>query len=252
MDMVYHDLGSIIEKVIEAHGGASRWRDLEAVEAIISVRGFLFKAKRRPILNRVRVRASTREPQFIFYDYPRTGQKSEFIGNEEVRITGPDNRVVTSRLQPRSAIRRLRRQLYWDALDFTYFGGYATWNYLVTPFLFLRDDFHFEKLEPISSDLEYPLRLQVSFPQDLPTHCKKQIFYFDRKCLLRRLDYTAEVVSRWAHAAHICENYQDFDGFKIPTTRRVLPLLMGNRPLSGPVIVAIDIHEFQSLSLAGI
>ena len=74
---------------------------------------------------------------------------------------------------------------------------------------------------------------------------EKQIFYFDRNCLLRRLDYTAEVVSRWAHAAHICENYQDFDGFKIPTTRRVLPLLIGNKPLSRPVIVAIDIHEFQ-------
>jgi hypothetical protein len=136
--MGYHDVSSIIEKVIEAHGGASRWQDLEAVEAIISVRGFLFKAKRRPILNRVRVRASTRKPQFTFFDYPRLGQKSEFIGNEEVRITGADNRVVTSRLQPGSAIRRLRRQLYWDALDFTYFGGYATWNYLVTPFLFLR------------------------------------------------------------------------------------------------------------------
>ena len=139
--MVYQDVGTIIEKVIQAHGCASRWRDLEAIEAIISVWGFLFKAKRRPILNRVRVMASTREPQFTFYDYPRTGQNSEFIGNEEVRITGADNRVVTNRLQPRSAIRRLRRQLYWDALDFIHFGIYATWNYLVTPFLFLRDDF---------------------------------------------------------------------------------------------------------------
>jgi hypothetical protein len=71
-----------------------------------------------------------------FYDYVRTDQNSEFMGNEEVRITDPDNWVLTSRLQPRSAIRRLRRQLYWDAFYFTYFGGNATWNYLVTPFLF--------------------------------------------------------------------------------------------------------------------
>jgi hypothetical protein len=70
--MGYHDVSSIIEKVIEAHGGASRWQDLEAVEAIISVRGFLFKAKRRPILNRVRVRASTRKPQFTFNKPPAT------------------------------------------------------------------------------------------------------------------------------------------------------------------------------------
>jgi len=62
-----------------------------------------------------------------------------------------------------------------------------------------------------------------------------------------RLD---EVVSRLAHAAHICENYQDFDGIKIPTKRRVLPLPFGHKPLSGPVIVAIDIHEFSALSSA--
>jgi hypothetical protein len=111
--------------------------------------------------------------------------------------------------------------------------------------LLLRNDFYFEKIEPVFADSEYPLQLQVIFPQDWPTHCKKQTFYFDGDYLLRRLDYTAEVVSRWAHAAHICENYRDFDGFKIPTKRRVLPLLIGKKPLAGPVIVAIDIHELQ-------
>ena len=124
-----NDVQKIVQKIVEAHGRASRWRQLEAVEAIISVRGFLFKAKRRPILNRVRIRASTREPKFTFYDYPRAGRNSESIGNEEVRITDADHQVLVSRLQPRVAIRRLRRQLYWDALDFAYFGGYATWNY---------------------------------------------------------------------------------------------------------------------------
>ena len=248
--MADNDVQKIIEKIFDSHGGAARWRKLESIEAIISVRGFLFKAKRRPVLNRVRVRAFTREPRFTFYDYPRSGRNSEFIGNEEVRITDADNQVLTNRLQPRSAMRRIRRQLYWDALDFTYFGGYATWNYLVTPFLFLSNDFYFEKIEPVFADPEYPLQLQVLFPRDLPTHCKKQTFYFDRDYLLRRLDYTAEVVSRWAHAAHLCENYREFDGFKIPTKRRVLPLLIGKKPLAGPVIVAIDIHELRFLSSA--
>jgi len=245
------DVRKIVEKIIEAHGSASRWHKLESVEAIISVRGFLFKAKRRPILNLVRIRASTREPKFTFYDYPRAGRNSEFIGNDEVRITDADHQVLVSRPQPRAAIRQIRRLLYWDALDFAYFGGYATWNYLVTPFLFMRDDLHFESIETLSAESEYPLQLKVSFPRDFPTHCKTQIFYFDRNYLLRRLDYTAEVVSRWAHAAHICENYQDFDGIKIPTKRRVLPLLIGKKPLAGPVIVAIDIHELRLLSSAG-
>jgi hypothetical protein len=245
--MINNNVHKIVEQVIEAHGGVGRWNELKAVEANISVSGFLFKAKRRPIINRVRVRASVRTPEFTFYDIPRAGQNSVFLGDEEVRIVNEDNQVVASRRQPRAAIRSLRRQLYWDALDFAYFGGYATWNYLVTPFLFLKDGFNLEMLEPLSQIPEFPLRLQVIFPDSLPTHCKKQIFYFDQDYLLRRLDYTAEVVSRWAHAAHICENYQDFDGIKIPTKRRVLPLPFGKKPLSGPVIVAIDIHEFSPM-----
>ncbi len=238
---------AILDKVIQAHGSAGRWRELAAVEAIISARGFLFTAKRRPHLNHVRVRAFTREPRFIFYDFPRAGQTAELKGKNEVRITGPGNQIESSRMQPRAAIRSLRRQLYWDDLDFIYFGGYATWNYLVTPFLFLREGFVFDVLEPLAG-IDCPFRLQATFPDDLPTHCRKQIFHFDRDYLLRRLDYTAEVVGRWAHAAHLCENYQDFEGIRIPTIRRVRPLFSGSRPWPFPTIVAIDIHELRLLA----
>jgi hypothetical protein len=246
--METNDVRNMVEKVIEAHGGSARWKNLEAVEAVISAWGFLFKAKRRPVLNRIRVRASTREPHFTFYDFPRPGQAAELIGDKEVRIIGADHQLIAGRHQPRLALKSLRRQLYWDDLDFIYFGGYATWNYLVTPFLFLRDDFYFEELEPLAAAPEFPLRLKVGFPDDVPAHCKTQIFYFDNNYLLRRLDYTAEVISRWARAAHICENYQDFDGFKIPTKRRVFPLLFSNQPLKRPIIVAIDIHELHPFS----
>ena len=237
----------VVEKVVDAHGGAARWHSLEAVEAVISVRGFLFAIKRRPILDRIRVRASIHEPKFVFYGYPRAGRNSVFVGNEEVCITSGDNQVLVSRQQPRAAFRHFRQQLYWDALDFTYFGGYATWNYLVTPFLFLKKNIRFEELEPLPSDSEYLPRLRVSFPEGFPTHCQKQIFYFDRNYHLRRLDYTAEVISRWARGAHYCDNYQDFEGFKVPTKRRVYPLFVGSRRLPGPIIVALDIHDFRPI-----
>ena len=233
----------ILEKVIQAQGGAESWQSAAAVEAIISARGFLFTAKRRPILKRVRVRASVHEPRFVFYDFPQPGQTAELCGAEEVKITGPDHQISAFRTQPRAAFRSLRRQLYWDDLDFTYFGGYATWNYLVTPFLFLMKEVRLTALAPVTG-IGYPIRLQARFPDDLPTHSKTQVFYFDSNYLLRRLDYTAEVVGRWARAAHLCENFRDFGGIKIPTNRQVLPLLIGSRPLPGPTLVALYIHDF--------
>jgi hypothetical protein len=188
----------IIKEIIEVHGGSVLWNSLKTLEAEISARGLLFTMKRQPVLNHIRVRVSTREPRFTFFDFPQQGQTSELIGNDEVRIVNSDARVVAKRLQPRSAFQGIRRKFYWDRLDFIYFAGYATWNYLTTPFLFLRKGFQFEVLPSLPGVHPTMTRLRVTFPADIPTHCLTQIFYFDERFYLKRLDYTAEVVGKWA------------------------------------------------------
>ena len=241
----------LIRSAIEAHGGQARWDRVEAVEATLSASGFLFTAKRRPVLRRVRVCASAREVRFVFHDFPRAGEASELVGNDEVRVVGADGSVLARRERPRLAFSGLRRQLYWDHLDFVYFGAYATWNYLVTPFLFLREGFAFEALPPLQTPAGAWSRVRVTFPADLPTHSPTQDFYFDEQHLLRRLDYTAEVVGGWAHAAHLCEQMREFDGLQVSTRRTVKPLPFGTRPLPLPTLVAIEIHDFRVRYEAG-
>jgi hypothetical protein len=239
----------LVHEIIEAHGGAALWNNLAALEAEISAWGFLFTAKRRPPLERVVVSAWTRKPRLKFHDFPAPGLTGELIGDQEVRILGSDGNPKATRLTPRSAFTGLRRRISRDALDFIYFGGYALWNYLVTPFLFLRKGVQFQVLEPWEHAQPPWLRLQVTFPSDVPTHCRKQVFYFDEPRHLRRLDYTAEVVGRRARAAHLCENYQDFDGLKAPTRRRVRPILFGSSPLPAPNVVAIEVHTIRPVNL---
>jgi hypothetical protein len=238
-------LPSLLSVAIDAHGGAARWRELSAVEAVLSVRGALFAAKHRPALERVRVTACTREPRFAFHDFPHPGETSELLGDDEVRVIAQDGIILARRARPRAAFRHWRRQLYWDHLDLVYFGGYATWNYLATPFLFLRSGFAFEDLPLLQTAEGGWAGVRVTFPADLPTHCRTQDFYFDAQHRLRRLDYTAEVVGRWAHAAHLCEEHRGFDGFLVPTRRTVRPLPFGRRPLPFPTLVAIEVHEFE-------
>ena len=234
----------LVSEGIAAHGGASRWSALSGLEAEISAWGFLFTAKRRPQLAHTHVWASAHEPYFIFHDVPSPGLRSEWRGDEEVRIVDARGGVVRSRRSPRAAFSSPRRQFFWDALDFTYFAGYATWNYLTTPFLFLRPGFRFELLPAIQAPA--PLqRVRAEFPPDVPTHSRTQTFYFDEQRRLRRLDYTAEVVGRWACAAHFCETYRSFDGFQFPTSRRVWPLLLGRRLVRFPTLVAIDVHNIR-------
>lgn len=243
--MSTHAVDEALSEIVRAHGGAELWRGLAALDAVVSASGFLFTAKRRPPLKRVRMRAWAREPRFAFFDYPQPGQTAELIGTGEVRITGAEGQVIARRVDPRAAFRGLRRLVRWDDLDFVYFAGYATWNYLTTPFLFLREGFAFKLLDPGQSDPPGTIRLHATFPEDIPTHSREQVFHFDGERLLRRLDYTAEVVGGWAHAAHFCEDYRTFGGLEAPTRRRVLPLFGGERPLPGPTLVAIDVHDLR-------
>lgn len=234
-----------IHKAIEAHGGMDYWNSLWALEAEISASGFLFTVKRRPVLRHVHMRAVTNEPRFTFFDFPKPGQTAELIGNDEVRILDSGGSIVAWRENPRAAFRGISRLLIWDDLDFIYFAGYATWNYLTAPFLLARKGFLIEALETLQGALGQFTRLQVTFSDDVPTHSRRQIFYFDDQRLLRRLDYTAEVVGGWAHAAHLCDEYRSFDKLKAPTRRRVLPLPFGNRPLPGPTLIQLEVHNIR-------
>ena len=234
-----------LEKILEVHGGRQRWESLASLEAKISARGFLFTAKHCPVLNHVSMTAMAREPRFLFHDYPSPGLTGELIGNEEVRILGSAGRVVERRTSPRATITSPGKLLRWDALDFVYFGGYATWNYLMMPLLLVRDDVFVEAVEPRLGMPAAWTCLRVRFPDAIPTHCATQLFFFDERHHLRRHEYVAEVVGAWAHAAHFCEDYRNFGGFKAPTRRRVRPML-GNVVLPGPTLVAIDVHLIRA------
>jgi hypothetical protein len=92
-------------------------------------------------------------------------------------------------------------------------------------------------------------RIAAVFPPDIPTHSRRQVFYFDGQGLLTRLDYTAEVVGGWARAAHLCEDYRGFDGLKAATKRRVWPILFGAKPMPFPNLVALDIDEIRPVRI---
>ena len=160
----------ILEKIVEAHGGRGLWERLLTLEAEISARGLLFSLKRRPALDHVRVTATAHEPRFRFHDYPAAGMAGELIGAEEVRILDAAGRVVEQRSRPRASMGGLDTFFRWDDLDFLYFGGYATWNYLVAPFLFLFEGVVCEVLEPPQALPAAWTRLRVTIPPALPTH----------------------------------------------------------------------------------
>jgi len=78
-----------------------------------------------------------------FESFPGAGYRGVFEG-AEVRIESADGRVVSRRLEPRSAFQDFRHRLWWDSLDLLYFAGQAGWNYLCVPFIFADPSYELE------------------------------------------------------------------------------------------------------------
>ena len=239
---------TLLEEVLEAHGGAARWALARRISARVQTGGFLPRTRMPGTrLADARLELDVDEPWGRAEPFPEPGRAGIF-DRGEVRIETDDGEVLAARERPRDAfsgLGALRRNVRWDALDSTYFAGYAMWNYLTTPLLLTRAGVTVHEGEEWREPgVDEPWRrLEVEFAPGIDTHSPHQTFYVDPLRLIRRHDYTAEVVGGWARAAHYPEAHAEFDGLVFPTRRRVYPRGPGNRSLGRPTLVALDISE---------
>jgi hypothetical protein len=235
----------LLRHAIAAHGGMERWRQLNGLSVRLSSGGalFLMKWKRQALCN-IHGHVDLTSPRTILSPYPVVGHRGVFEPTR-VWIENEDGRVLNERSRPRDAFKGFRHTLWWDHLDLLYFAGYALRNYLCAPFLFVQPGFETQEIGSWEENGERLRRLRVRFPSHVPSHCREQIFYFDESGLLRRLDYTAEVVGSFARAAHYCFDHQVFSGLVIPTRRKVVPRKPNDRAFSGPTLVWIDVNDVQ-------
>lgn len=230
-------LSPTARRALEAYGGEERWRTASAVEATLSAGGLAFRLKWQRPLQLLHVRAAVARPHSELRPIDRAGHTG-ILDGLSVRIEDAAGNVIASREDPRGQFPYGRRLFRWDSLDQTYFSGYATWNYLTLPALLLRDDIEWS--EPA------PGMLEARFPLHLPTHSQQQRFHFDSETgLLRQHDYTAEVFGGWAKAAHVILEHGSWNGMPFPSRRRVTPRGPSGRPLPGPTLVWIEVHEWR-------
>jgi hypothetical protein len=235
-----HDL---LEKVLEAHGGLTRWAAVDQLRFEARCGGLALAARwQRNAFRYYRARVSTRTPQVSFA--PFKGQRGVFTA-DRVWIESSGGAVRKERRSPRRLFPGGRRALVWDALDILYFGGYAIWNYLCTPFLLTHPGVRLTRGPDWQEGGETWQRLVVRFPETLPTHCREQVFYVDHRGMIRRHDYTAEVIGHYARAARFCQRHRRFDGLVFPTRHRMFPRRRDNRAWTFPTLVWIDIDRIE-------
>jgi hypothetical protein len=240
--------GSLLADVLAAHGGALRWRALDALRVRLRFGGFAFQmrfAEPEPIARWLEV--DLRMPRSVFSDYPEAGQRGVFTP-ERVWIEAADGRVLRALDAPRAALlASRRRQLWWDDLDLLYFAGYAAWNYFQGPSLLLRAGVEAREIEPWTEDGETWRRLAVRFHDSVPTHSREQVFYYGPDLHQRRHDYAPDAFAAWAAAAHYTREYRDFGGLLLPTRRQVVPRNADGSTEARPTLVWIDVLEVKGV-----
>ena len=241
-------MAGLLAEVVEAAGGEQRWQSVGLIRARVRSGGLL--PRTRVPGNRFadyRLTVDPTRPYALIDPFPEPGLRAVFERGQ-VRIETSEGEVRERRTRPREMFfgrSGVRRNLRWDALDSTYFAGYAMWNYLAQPLLLLRGDVEVTEGPSWSGEGEPWRRLDVRFPADLDTHSPAQSFFYDRSRRQVRHDYTAEVVSRRAHAAHYCAAHQTVGGIVIPTSRRVLPRRRNLRSRPFPVLVSLELSEIE-------
>ena len=242
---------ALLDEVLEAAGGERRWRAAERISARVRSGGLLLRTRvPGSRFADYTVSVETARQRATLDPFPELGLRGVFEPGE-VRIETRDGEVRRRRTDPRPMFfgaSGLRRNLRWDALDSTYFAGYAMWNYLVNPLLLLDQGVEVSQGRDFAGEGERWRRLEVRFPPGFDTHCREQSFLYDERGRLVRHDYTAEVIAGAAHAAHQCGAHRSVDGLVFPTRRRVLPRRRDGRSRPFPVLVSLDLDEIEVTS----
>jgi hypothetical protein len=113
---------------------------------------------------------------------------------------------------------------------------------LSSPFLYTREGFETEEIDPWQEDGETGRRLKITFPPSVASHSRVQITHFGPDGLMRRHDYSVDVMGG-ATGANYASDYREFRGIKVPTRRKVYAYDQNFRKIPEPMLVDIEIYE---------
>jgi hypothetical protein len=231
----------LLDLAVRAHGGLDRWRRVRSIRVAASITGAIWFVKSQgDVLKDVVVTAET-VAERLTVEFP--GQdKRAFFEPQRIVIQHMDGTPIAERDNPEQSFVGQQRETPWDDIHVIYFVGEALWTYLNVPFLYTQDGFVTEEITPTEVDGEVWRRLQVTFPDHIKSHTRTQISCFGPDGLLRRHDYTVDILGG-ATGLNYASEYRDVGGIVIPTKRRIYAFEGDYQPVWDPLLVRIDMGE---------
>jgi hypothetical protein len=238
-------MNELLHLAVKAHGGLERWNKVKAIKVAASITGAIWFVKGKgDVLKNVVLTADTRK-QYLTVYFPGHNKRAVFEPSRIV-IESEVGTLIESREDPEKSFEGQQRETPWDDIQVAYFVGEALWTYLNTPFLYTHDGFLTEEISSIQVADETWRRLKVTFPDDVKSHTKEQISCFGPDGLLRRHDYTVDILGG-ATGLNYASDYRNVDGIIVPSKRRVYAYEGDYQLVKEPLLVAIDMAEISLL-----
>jgi hypothetical protein len=231
----------LLDVAVKAHGGLDRWNKVNSLRVAASITGAIWfvKGKGDALKNIVMTIDTGKER--LTTDFLDQDKRSIF---EPARIVieKTDGTLIDARNDPEKSFQGQESETPWDDIHVAYFCGEALWTYLNAPFLYTNEGFATEEISSIQVEGERWRRLKVTFPDSVKSHTRQQISCFGPDGLLRRHDYTVDILGG-ATGLNYALEYRDVSGIIIPTKRRVYGYEGDYQLVKEPLLVAIDMGE---------
>jgi hypothetical protein len=231
----------LLQSAIEAHGGLERWTNVQTIVVAASITGAIWAVKGQPdYLANIVMRVDTNK-QRVATDFPTENKRLTFTP-DRVTLEAPPGKLILERDDPETSFAGQARETPWDPLQVGYFQGEALWTYLNTPFLYAQPDFVSEEIGSIQVEGETWRRLKVIFPDRIRSHTREQISCFGPDGLLRRHDYTVDILGG-ATGLNYAFDYRNVGGLMFFTKRRVYAYQGDYERVPEPILVNIDVSS---------
>lgn len=232
-------MNDLLAFAVDAHGGLDRWNSFTKLRAELSVDGAIWHLKQQPGLLTDKVfEIDTHAERLTITPFTAPDRRSVFVP-DRLTLETLDGTVIERRDDPEASYAGQTLETPWDKFHVAYFASEALWTYLTSPFLYTYPGFESEEIEPWHENGEVWRRLKVTFPDHIASHTKTQITHFGPDGLMRRHDYTVDILGG-ATGANYVSDYRDVQGLQMPARRRIYAYDQTLQKVPEPLLVSLD------------